>query len=179
MRVRLNLMPWRELHRVAVVRQFRAVLIASLVMAVVAVMLLDEVMQSRVARQHAVITALQRELEGVDTALAQVEQLRASRNALLAQYMALSRLRRAQALLPALFSGLEMAMPEGARLHELDVQGNRVQLTGMAASASVVALLLRRMEQADVLQDLELVHLRHGAGGDEFVVTARLSASWS
>ncbi|CAK13291.1 PilN domain-containing protein [Pseudomonas entomophila] len=179
MRVRLNLMPWRELRRVAVVRQFRAVLMACLVMAVVAVMLLDEVMQSRVARQQAVNTALQRELEGVDTAMAQVEHLRASRNALLAQYMALSRLRGAQALLPALFSDLEMAMPEGARLHELDVQGSRVQLTGMAASASVVALLLRRMEQADVLQDLELVHLRHGAGGDEFVVTARLSASWS
>ncbi|MCG8292526.1 PilN domain-containing protein [Pseudomonas entomophila] len=179
MKVRLNLMPWRELRRVAVVRQFRIVLMACLVMAVVAVMLLDEVTRSRVARQHEVITALQHEAEGFDTALAQVEHLRASRNALLAQYLALSRLRAAQALLPALFSSLEMAMPEGARLHELDVQDDRVQLTGMAASVSVVALLMRRLEQADVLQDLELVHLRHSSGGDEFVMTARLSASWS
>ncbi|MDF9617314.1 PilN domain-containing protein [Pseudomonas entomophila] len=179
MRVRLNLMPWRELRRVTVVRQFRGVLMASLVLAVVAVMLFDQSMQSRLVRQHEVISALQRELEGFDTAQAQVEHLRASRNAVLAQYVALSRLRATQALLPALFSGLEMAMPEGARLHELDVQGDRVQLTGMAASASVVALLMRRLEQAAVLQGLELVHLRHSSGGDEFVMTARLSASWS
>ncbi|QVM91745.1 PilN domain-containing protein [Pseudomonas entomophila] len=179
MKVRLNLMPWRELRRVAVVRQFRGVLMASLVMAVVAVMLFDQSMQSRLARQNELIAALQREVEGFDIAQTQVEHLRASHNALLAQYMALSRLRAAQALLPALFSGLEMAMPEGARLRELDVQGDRVQLTGKAASASVVALLMRRLEQADVLQDLELVRLRHSSGGDEFVMTARLPARWS
>ncbi|WP_248918315.1 PilN domain-containing protein [Pseudomonas entomophila] len=179
MTVRLNLMPWRELRRVAVVRQFRAALLASLMMAVAAVMLLDGFMQVRQARQHEVITALERELEGLDSTLEQVEHLRVSRIALHEQYVALSRLRARQALLAALFPGLEMAMPEGARLRELDVQGDRVQLMGMAASASVVAVLMRRLEQVDVLQDLELVYLRHKSGGDEFVVTARLSATWS
>lgn len=179
MNVRLNLMPWREVRRVAVARQFRAVLAACLVVAVVAVMLLDGLMQSRLARQQGVNAALQSELEGLDATLAQLEQLRASHEALLAQHGVLSRLRAAQALLPALFSDLEMAMPEGARLLELDVQGDRVRLTGMAASASAVAVLMRRLEQADRFGGLELVHLRHKSGGDEFVLTARLSARWS
>jgi type IV pilus assembly protein PilN len=175
MMTRLNLMPWREQRRARVLRRFQQVLVGSLILALCGVMLLDQAVRARLARQAEGIARHQAELVRLDAALAQFNQLRESRLAVQAQYTVLTTLRARQALLSGVLEALEQVMPEGAQLTALDWQDDRLQLTGLAASAAVVARFMRDLQQTGVVQEVELVQLRYREQGDEFQLAARLS----
>ncbi|QXH36121.1 PilN domain-containing protein [Pseudomonas muyukensis] len=175
MRVRLNLMPWREQRRAKTLRRFQRALVLSLILALVGVLLLDQAARARLARQAEVVARHQAELARLEGGLLQLERLREARQAAQAQYAALTTLRARQALLPGLLLSLEQAMPEGAQLTEVDWQDNRLQLAGLAASAAVVARLMRDLQHSGVVQEVELVHLRYQQTGDEFLLAARLA----
>ncbi|MCE1115979.1 MULTISPECIES: PilN domain-containing protein [Pseudomonas] len=179
MMLRLNLMPWRERRRARDVHRFRVLVIASLLLALLGVMLLDHLARARLARQAGVLAAQQAEGQRMDAIVAQVEQIRAARATLLVEQKELLGLRVRQALLPDLFLSLEHALPEGARLTELRAVDGQLRLTGQAASPAVVARLMRDLQAAQGLQDLQLVHLRNLETGDEFVLTARLAVHGS
>lgn len=174
MKLRLNLMPWRERRRARDAYRFRVLMVASLILALLGVMLLDHLARSRLARQIDAVTAQQAEVQRIDAIVAQVELVREARDALLAEQAELLGLRARQALLPAFFLGLERALPEGARLTELKAMEGQLRLTGQAASPAVVARFMRDLQAAQGLQDLQLVHLRNLETGDEFVLKARL-----
>ena len=91
----------------------------------------------------------------------------------------LARLRADQAVLPALFEDLEAALPTGLQLTELKLADGRLQVTGLAVSGAVVAQFMRDLERSAVLQGLELKHVKSMPTGDQFVLTAHVSAFWS
>ncbi|QXH56308.1 PilN domain-containing protein [Pseudomonas maumuensis] len=179
MKERLNLMPWREQRRASVVRRFRITLVATLVVALCGVMLLDRMARSRLARQAQIVASHQAAVERLVASQGQLEQMREARDALLAEQAVVCALGAERARLPGLFLALEQALPAGARLTEVGVEDGRVRLAGLAASASVVARLMRDLEQAKMVRDLELVSLRRYDQGDEFLLAARLLGSES
>ncbi|BCJ09418.1 hypothetical protein PRtIB026_A09510 [Pseudomonas sp. RtIB026] len=179
MMVRLNLMPWREQRRARTVQRFQALLGVTLVVALCGVIWLDQMARSRLARQALIVASHQAELERLDATLRQVDQLRGRREALQAEHAAVSALGAGRSQMPGLFLALEQALPEGARLTEVDVEAGRLRLGGLAVSASVVARFMRGLEQVGMVRDLELVHLRRHAQGDEFLLAARLLAGES
>lgn len=177
--VRLNLMPWRERRRAQRVRRFQLVLVASLVLALLGVLLLDQLARARLARQVATNALYQAQLKTLDHEQDAIDALGREREAMLVHVAALARLRAGQASLGEVFRGLEEAMPEGVRLTELGLEDGRLKLTGLAASASVIAQLMRDLQAGGALGGLELVYLRQQAAGDAFLVTAQLLAGWS
>ncbi|MCU7238621.1 MULTISPECIES: PilN domain-containing protein [Pseudomonas] len=179
MMARLNLMPWREQRRARVVRRLQIMLVVALVVALCGVIWLDQMARSRLARQSLVVASHQAELERLDATLRQVDQLRGMRAALQAEHAAVTALGAGRSQMPGLFLALEQALPEGARLTEVDVEAGRLRLGGLAASASVVARFMRDLEQVGMVRDLELVHLRRHLQGDEFLLAARLLAGES
>ncbi|MNH33406.1 Fimbrial assembly protein (PilN) [compost metagenome] len=82
-------------------------------------------------------------------------------------------------LLTALFSDLERALPEGVQVVELKVEGERLHLVGLAASSAVVAQLMRDLGRSGILLDLELKRIKSLPAGEEFLLLARMSGSWS
>jgi type IV pilus assembly protein PilN len=179
MMARLNLMPWREQRRARAVRRFQITLVVTLVVALCGVLWLDQMARSRLARQALIVVSHQAERDQLDATLRQVDQLRGRREALQAEHAALSALGTGRSQMPDLFLALEQALPEGARLTEVDVEAGRLRLGGLAASASVVARFMRDLEHVSVVQDLELVHLRRHDEGDAFLLAARLLAGES
>ncbi|QXH47036.1 PilN domain-containing protein [Pseudomonas xanthosomatis] len=177
--VRLNLMPWRERRRAQVLRHFCMMLVGSCVLALAGLLLLDQLARARLAQQVAATALYQVQLNHFDSQQLTVTELRNEREALQQQQAALMQLRAGQATLVSLFQGLEKAMPDGARFTELNLENGRLRLAGLAASAAVVAQLMRDLEAMQVLSGLELVFLRHEAAGDAFLITAELSAGWS
>jgi hypothetical protein len=83
--------------------RFRVLVIASLLLALLGVMLLDHLARARLARQAGVLAAQQAEGQRMDAIVAQVEQIRAARATLLVEQAELVGLRVRQALLPDLF----------------------------------------------------------------------------
>jgi len=177
--LRLNLLPWRERQRLAAVRRFKLTLVASVLFALCGVMLLDHLARQRLQAQAFAIAQGQDALQALEAELAYIDGLREQRDAMLAQYAALERLRSGQGLALALFAELERVMPEGLSLSELSVRDDRLQLLGLVASSAVLAQLMRDLEQSAVLRGLELKRLRKLSAGEEFLLVAHVSATWS
>lgn len=177
--LRLNLMPWRERQRLAALRRLRLMLVGSMVVALCAVLVVDQLARERARqlvsandRQQAAIDALQGQA-------AQREHIRQSHEAVRAQASTLAGLRAEQGLVTAVFVDLERALPEGVQLTELKWEGARLRIAGVAASGAVVAQFMRGLERSGVLLDLELKRVKSQPGGDDFLLLARIAALWS
>jgi len=177
--MRLNLLPWRERQRQAALRRFRGQLVAGALLALCAVMLVDQLARQRGQQQALANTQFQAALEELDEQLRPLADVRTQHAALLARASALEGLRAHQGVLAGLFADLEGALPEGVQLLELSLESGHLQLTGLAASGAVVAQFMRDLNRSSVLLDLELKRIKSLPGGDEFLLTARVSAFWS
>lgn len=177
--MRLNLLPWRERQRQAALRRFRGQLVAGALLALCAVMLVDQLARQRGQQQVLANTQRQATLGVLGEQLQPLVEVRAQHEALLARAVALEGLRAHQDVLAGVFADLEGALPEGLQLLDLSLDSGRLQMTGVAASGAVVAQFMRDLNRSNVLLDLELKHIKSLPDGDEFLLTARVSAFWS
>jgi type IV pilus assembly protein PilN len=177
--MRLNLLPWRERRRQAALRRFRGQLVASAVLALCAVMLIDQLARQRGQQQALANFQHEAALQALAQQLQPLVDVRAQHEALAARSAALEGLRTQQGVLVGVFTDIEGALPVGIQLVELRLENARLHVTGQAASGAVVAQFMRDLGRSSVLLDLELKRIRSLPGGDEFQLTARVSAFWS
>ncbi|WP_060509913.1 PilN domain-containing protein [Pseudomonas sp. NBRC 111124] len=177
--LRLNLMPWRERQRLATLRRLRLMVVGAAVMALCAVLLMDQLARQRFRQQAIANNGQQAAIDALEAQMTEHDRIRQSYNAVRAQSAALADLRNEQGLVTAVFADMERALPEGVQLLKLELEGSRLHMVGVAASGAVVAQLMRELERSGVMRDLELKSLRSRPGGDEFLLLARLSAYWS
>ncbi|HDS1696733.1 MULTISPECIES: PilN domain-containing protein [Pseudomonas] len=177
--MRLNLLPWRERQRQAALRRFRGQLVAGALLALCAVMLVDQLARQRGQQQVLANTQRQATLGVLGEQLQPLVEVRAQHEALLARAVALEGLRAHQDVLAGVFADLEGALPEGVQLLDLSLDSGRLQMTGVAASGAVVAQFMRDLNRSNVLLDLELKRIKSLPDGDEFLLTARVAAFWS
>ncbi|WP_448176448.1 PilN domain-containing protein [Pseudomonas putida] len=177
--MRLNLLPWRERQRQAALRRFRGQLVAGALLALCAVMLVDQLARQRGQQQVLANTQRQATLDVLGEQVQPLAEVRAQHEALLARAVALEGLRAHQDVLAGVFADLEGALPEGLQLLDLSLDSDRLQMTGVAASGAVVAQFMRDLNRSNALLDLELKHIKSLPDGDEFLLTARVAAFWS
>ena len=177
--LRLNLMPWREQQRLAALRRLRLMLVGAAVVALFAVLVIDQLARQRASQQAVANNSQQAAIDVLDVQRAEHEGIRQSYDEVRAQTAALADLRAEQGLVTAVLADLERVLPEGVQLLRLELQGSRVSMVGVAASGAVVAQLMRELERSAVMRELELKSLKSQPGGDEFLLLARLSAFWS
>jgi len=177
--MRLNLLPWRERQRQALLRRFRTQLVAGALLALCAVTLVDQLARQRGQQQVLANTQRQADLGLLAEQLQPLADVRTQHEALLARSAALEGLRAHQGVLGGLFADLEGALPVGVQLLDLTLENGHLQMTGLATSGAVVAQFMRDLDRSSVLLGLELKRIRSLPGGDEFLLTARVSAFWS
>lgn len=177
--IRLNLLPWREQRRARALRRFQASLVAGAVAALLLVLTVDQLAQSRVREQLAVGGEYRAQVTQLDHQLQWLDEVVEQRLAIERRQAALNDLRRAEDGIPTLFAGLERTLPPGLQLTGLQLSGDQLILVGLAASAALVAQLIRRLERSSVLRDIELKRISSSPTGDAFELAARLPAHWS
>lgn len=91
--MRLNLLPWRERQRQAALRRFRGQLVGGALLALCAVMLVDQLARQRGHQQVLANTQRQATLDAQDEQLQSLADVRAQHEALLARAVALEGLR--------------------------------------------------------------------------------------
>lgn len=176
MNVRLNLLPWRERRRLAAIRQLQVGLVGALLVGLVSVWLLDHYQRQRLQRLSLANSDVRLAIEDLRQ---QMDRRADASNALAAVQVrqgGIDRLRQGQARLPELFAALERALPVGLQLGELKLDGDRIQLGGLAASASVIAQFMRELQGVAVIRVLELQWVRSEAAGDRFQLLGQLRA---
>lgn len=177
--LRLNLMPWRERQRLAALRRLRLMVVGAAVVALSAMLLMDQLARQRARQQAVANNSQQAAIDVLETQRTEHDRIRQSYEEVRAQTAALADLRAGQGRVTAVFADLERALPEGVQLLRLELQGSQLRMVGVAASGAVVAQLMRELERSGVLRELELKSLKSEPGGDTFILLARLSALWS
>lgn len=177
--LRLNLLPWRERRRLAAVRRLQAGLIGAMLLALCGVLVLDQLGRQRLQLQALAHARTQAALLALDQRLSRVAALEQAQAALHEERAVLAGLRAGEGNVPAFFEQLEQVLPEGLYLTGLALKGSAIQLQGLAGSASLVAQLMRGLQAAPSLQEVDLQQLRGESRGEAFRLSARLLAPGS
>lgn len=177
--MRLNLLPWRERQRQAVLHRLRRQLVAGALLALCAVTLVDQLARQR-GEQLALANSQREAAIGLfNEQLQPLADVRERHETLLARATSLESLRADQDVLADVFADLEAALPQGIQLLDLSLENGRLQVIGLATSGAVVAQFMRDLDRSSALLDLELKRIKSLPGGDEFLLSARVSAFWS
>ncbi|MGN8251917.1 PilN domain-containing protein [Pseudomonas sp. SMV7] len=177
--MRLNLLPWRERQRQAVLRRLRRQLVAGALLALGAVTLVDQLARQRGERLALANSQREAAIGLLNEQLQPLADVRERHETLLARATSLESLRADQDVLADVFADLEAALPQGIQLLDLSLENGRLQVTGLATSGAVVAQFMRDLDRSSALLDLELKRIKSLPGGDEFLLSARVSAFWS
>lgn len=177
--LRINLLPWREQQRLVALRRLRLMLVGGVFLALCSVLLMDQLARKRAQQQAMANISQQAVIGGLGAQLERLERDREALESVRGQIDLLATLHADRGLLTVLFADLERALPEGVQVVELKVECERLHIVGLAVSGAVVAQLMRDLGRSSVVLDLELKRLKSLPAGDEFLMLARMSASWS
>ncbi|MGE7990384.1 PilN domain-containing protein [Pseudomonas sp. NPDC089554] len=176
MSVRLNLLPWREQQRLATLKRFRLSLMASLLAALVVVMVIDRLAHLRLQQQAAASAARETQVRGLKAALQSLDEASADLAMVDAQHAKLVGLRAGQQSVAQLLLDIEQAMLPGMRLTAVQLQGEQLSVNGLVVSSAVLAQFMRELQRSPRLYDLELKRVQGLPGGDGFLLIARTMA---
>lgn len=181
----INLLPWRDLQRTRVRKQFTLFSSGLLLSVVSVISLMNYYAHRLLSNQLALNQRVQEDLSILNKQLQEIERLNKTKIKLVSQITAFKKLQATRSLTLHLFDELVKLIPEKVYLmHVLKVR-NRVTLMGYAESNSRVALLLQRMDQKSWIKEVLLEEIKankpaQDVEGDEFklsfVVDAHLLA---
>ena len=156
---RVNLLPWREEQRRKRQQRFVLALCIAVCTGGLAVYIAKQSFQDLLEEQRARNDVLRAEIASLDLRIEQLVRLESHRDRLLARLRKVVELQRARMLVVHLFDELVEIRPAGVQLAEVEQNGNRVVLNGVAESSSRVAALMRNIDASRWLRvpRLELV----------------------
>ncbi|MBM3105038.1 PilN domain-containing protein [Pseudomonas sp. P66] len=170
----LNLLPWREQRRQAAIRRLQVLLLGVGLTAVLATWVMDFLGRGEQHGQALEQASIHQAIEHFDTQLAQMAQYKDMREQIHSYQQVLDTLHDQRLLLVDLFQQLERAVPLGVQLTTVSRQGSRMQISGVAQSAPLVAQLLRNL--SDAYRDTHVHQVKAVDEGEAFEMSVALGA---
>ena len=150
---RINLLPWRTELRQRRKKEFLVALAGSLIVAAGVVYLSKLTVQGWTSAQQGRNQILRGEISEIDKQIKEIEGLQTQRERLLARMQVITQLQRSRPEIVHLFDELVDAIPEGVNLTQVQQQGTRVALEGVAQSSTRVSALMRNISNSDWLRE--------------------------
>lgn len=170
----LNLLPWREWRRQREVRQLQGLLIATVVLAVGAIGLLDRYANHQLARQGQANARLSEAIRQLEAPVAQVSELEAQGEAVRQRAKGLEALLHTASPGAGVLSVLGNHVPPGVQVTTLVLEGTALRVEGLAQGRGAVTELLRTLGHAPSLGDVRLQEAKATAAGDVFQLNAQV-----
>ena len=175
----INLLPWREWRRrrlnALLLLQLGGLLAAGLAAAGAASISLNWTIEAQQARND----SLREEVSGLNERIAEIHRLKQRRDDLLQRIKGVQALEVDRAAIVRMFDQLADALPEETHYQALELRGDVLSLTGVAASNSGVAALLRNLNRSAWFQEANLISIEeapegtaYGPGAGVFHLTA-------
>lgn len=152
----LNLLPWREQEREEKKKQFFTLLGVAVASAAGLVFLAHMFMQSSLEYQQSRNQLLQTEIADLDKKIKDIEQLDATRQALLDRMKIIENLQSTRPAIVHLFDEMVNALPKGMYLEHLKQNSTVVTLEGKAESYARVSSYMNRLDASDWLKSSNL-----------------------
>jgi type IV pilus assembly protein PilN len=173
---RINLLPWRETERKVRRREFVIATGAAMLAAGIFVLCGKLVYSSLTDAQLAKNDLLNREIVKLDAQIADIHGLEGRRQRLIARMEIIERLQRKRPEIVHLFDELVRTVPEGVYLTQIKETGNKLEIHGVAQSATRVSTFMRNIEASTWMDNpqLQVVETAKDSanGGSSFALTA-------
>jgi len=159
---RINLLPWREKQRLRRRNQFFAGLAGGLAAAGLVVGLANWIMSGIIANQNERNDLIKAEITQLDKKIAEILDLEASKDRLLARMAIIEQLQRSRPEVVHVFDELVRTLPDGVYLTSVKQSGKRLEIRGTADSNTRVSAFMRNMDQSKWLTqpDLQVVEVK-------------------
>ncbi|MCY4472368.1 MAG: PilN domain-containing protein [Kistimonas sp.] len=142
----INLLPWREEQRREEKRHFLGLLVAAFAMAVLLIFLRSWMINSAIDVQQARNNFLQKGIDELDQKIKDIGVLKESRTELLARIKVIQGLQGNRPVIVRVFDELVRVVPDGVYLARLSMEGNQIELEGVAVSNRHVSRLMRQLD---------------------------------
>ena len=177
--IRINLLPHREQRRAARQRQFTVLAVTVMIGAALVVGAVHMLLAGRIDSQNARNAYLEGEIAKLDKQIADIKELKAQTQALLARKQVVETLQTNRAQAVYLLDQLVRLLPDGVYLKGVKQTGNEVNIQGYAQSNARVATLIRNLEASPYLESSDLVETKaatvNGLRVSEFAVKVKLT----
>jgi type IV pilus assembly protein PilN len=159
---RINLLPWRDELRTRRRNQFFIGLGAAVGAAGLVILASNFVMNGVISSQKARNKLLEDEIALLDERIAEILDLEAKKERLLARMEIIEQLQRSRPEIVHVFEELVRTLPDGVRLTAVKQSGKRVEIRGDAESNTRVSAFMRNLDQSEwfAQPDLEIVEVR-------------------
>lgn len=177
--IRINLLPHREQRRAARQRQFLFLAGTVAVSAAIAVGAVHMLLSGRIDSQNERNAYLESEISKLDKQIADIKELKAQTQALLARKQVVETLQTNRAQAVYLMDQLVRLLPDGVYLKGVKQTGAEVNIQGFAQSNARVATLIRNLEASPYLESSDLVETKAAMVNNlrvsEFAVKVKLT----
>lgn len=159
-RIRINLLPHRELKRAQRQRQFTMLAGLVFLLGAVIVLMVYSYIANEIDVQNQRNNYLKQEIAKLDKEIADIKTLREQIQDMLARKQVVENLQSSRSLEVHLLDQLVRRLPEGVYLSSIKQTGNQIALTGYAQSNARVSTLMRSLEASPWLQAPNLVEIK-------------------
>lgn len=176
--IRINLLPVREERRKADLRQFAALVVATLLVTVAVAVFFNMQMKSRVQHARARVSGIERQIARYQPQLEQVKQYRETKEKIEQKLEVIEELERKRSGPVRLLDELATHTPEKLWLTRLEAEGQRLRLRGMSLANELVASFLESLGDSPYFEQVELLQtnatMKQGIKLNEFELRASL-----
>ena len=177
----INLLPWRETRRQERKKQFLLGLGATVVGAVLAVLLWDVMVNAQIHYQQSRNQHLRTHIALLDQEVAEIRDLQRKRNQLVERMRVIQALQGNRPVIVRLLDQLVRTVPDGVFYTSLETKANVVSIEGVAESNNRVSSLMRRLDASDWLENPNLDAVQaapeYGEQATTFKLTVNLELS--
>lgn len=167
MTTRLNLLPWREMHRREQDRQLLTIAVGAWLLMGVIVFYAHVHVSALIEAQDKRNEFLNQEIAEVNKQIKEIADLKKQRQALIARMNVIYQLQGDRIRVVRIFDELVRKLPEGVYLTSLKHAANSTSLNGIAQSNARVSALMRNLDSSDWFTEpnLEVINVQQ-KGGD-------------
>ncbi len=166
---RINLLPWRAALRAKRRNQFFIGLGGAVLAAAVVTGLASLIMGAIIDNQHGRNNRLKAEIQALDQRIAEILDLEAKKESLLARMDIIEKLQRSRPEIVHVFDQLVRTLPDGVNLRSVKQKGARLEIKGAAESNTRVSAFMRNIDKSGWLKepDLEVVEVKSTGKKDD------------
>lgn len=160
MRIRVNLLPHREIKRAARRRQFNYLLLAALVLAVGIVGLGQAWISASLANQDERNSFLESEITKLDAQIKEIKKIKEETRTLLERKQVVETLQSNRTEVVHMFDEIIRVLPEGLYVKSVKQTGDVIELTGYTQSSARVSTLMRNLEDSPWFEQPTLIEIK-------------------
>jgi len=146
---KINLLPWREIHRKKKQSEFLVLLSIGVAMAGALVIFGRQFMQTKVDGQFARNSFLEREIQALQEELKEINKLESTKDNLLSRMEIVQTLQTKRPQIVHVFHELASLLPNGVFLTSMKTTDSNLSLEGQAESNARVSSLMRQLSSSD------------------------------